>query len=193
MSSNKIIESLVVEVSTDSLNPVLNFNAAVEYEKLNQTASAVGFYLRAVEYGYETDPLVAYTSLLRISICMDGQKDRNWTVSNTILQAITFLPGRPEAYFLMSKFYEQAAQWQESYTFAQLGLLYSEQAMLELPVDVSYIGTNGLLFQKAVAGWWIGRKDESAELLKYLTTVPLPEVYKNAVLNNLNSVINNVQ
>ena len=193
MSSNKIIESLVVEVSTDSLNPVLNFNAAVEYEKLNQTASAVGFYLRAVEYGYETDPLVAYTSLLRISICMDGQKDRNWTVSNTILQAITFLPGRPEAYFLMSKFYEQAAQWQESYTFAQLGLLYSEQAMLELPVDVSYIGTNGLLFQKAVAGWWIGRKDESAELLRYLTTVPLPEVYKNAVLNNLNSVINNVQ
>jgi hypothetical protein len=193
MSSNKIIESLVVEVSTDSLNPVLNFNAAVEYEKLNQTASAVGFYLRAVEYGYETDPLIAYTSLLRISICMDGQKDRNWTVSNTILQAITFLPGRPEAYFLMSKFYEQAAQWQESYTFAQLGLLYSEQVMLELPVDVSYIGTNGLLFQKAVAGWWIGRKDESAELLKYLSTATLPEVYKNAVLNNLNSVINNVQ
>jgi hypothetical protein len=193
MSSNKIIESLVVEVSTDSLNPVLNFNAAVEYEKLNQTASAVGFYLRAVEYGYDTDPLVAYTSLLRISICMDGQKDRNFTVSNTILQAIEFLPGRPEAYFLMSKFYEQAAQWQESYTFSQLGLLYSEQAMLELPVDVSYIGTNGLLFQKAVAGWWIGRKDESAELLKYLTTVPLPEVYKNAVLNNLNNVVNNVK
>lgn len=191
MSSNEIIERLVVEVSTDSLNPVLNFNAAVEYEKLNQTASAVGFYLRAVEYGYESDPLVAYASLLRISICMDGQKDRNWTVSNTILQAISFLPGRPEAYFLMAQFYERSTQWQESYAFAQLGLLYSEQAMLPLPVDVTYIGTNGLLFQKAVAGWWIGRRDESAQILNYLLTVDLPEIYRSAVLSNLKNVMTN--
>ena len=190
MSSNEIIERLIVELSTDSLNPVLNFKAAVEYEKLHQTASAVGLYLRAVEYGYESEPLIAYASLLRISICMDGQKDRNWTVSNTILQAISFLPGRPEAYFLMSKFYEQAKQWQESYTFAQLGLLYSEQAMLPLPVDVSYIGTNGLLFQKAVSGWWIGRNNESFQLLNYLVTQPLPQEYKSAVVGNLQNVYN---
>jgi len=38
------IEDLVVELSKDPFNPVLNFDVAVEYEKQNQTASAVTFY-----------------------------------------------------------------------------------------------------------------------------------------------------
>lgn len=189
MSSNKIIERLVVEVSTNPLDPVLNFNAAVEYEKLNQTASAVGFYLRAVEYGFNTEQLIAYSSLLRISICMEGQKDRNLTVSNTILQAISFLPARPEAYFLISKFYEKSAQWQESYTFAQIGLMYASQEMNKLPVDVSYIGAEGLIFQKAVSAWWIGRRNESIELLKYLESLPnLDPNYKISVKSNLERI-----
>lgn len=189
MSSNEIIERLVVDVSTNPLDPILNFNVAIEYEKLNQSASAVGFYLRAAEYGVDTQPLIAYASLLRISICIEGQKDRNWTVSNTILQAIAFLPARPEAYFLMSKFYEKSAQWQESYTFAQLGLMYSEQSMIKLPVDVLYVGSVGLIFQKAISAWWIGRKNESIEILKYLDTIPnLDPNYKVSVKSNLERI-----
>ena len=190
MSSNEIIERLVVEVSTNPLDPVLNFNAAVEYEKLHQTASAVGFYLRAVEYGFESHPLIAYASLLRISICMEGQKDRNWTVSNTILQAIAFLPARPEAYFLMARFYERSAQWQECYTFACMGLMFSSQEMISLPIDVEYIGESGLEFEKAVSAWWIGRLDESVKILhKLLDTPGLPENYKNAVKSNLDRIL----
>lgn len=186
MSSNEIIERLVVEVSSDPLSPVKNFNAAVEYEKLHQTASAVGFYLRAVEYGFETHPLIAYASLLRISICMEGQKDRNWTVSNTLLQAIAFLPTRPEAYFLLSRFYEKSTQWQESYTNACLGQVFSKQRLENLPVDVEYIGEQGLLFQRAVSAWWIGRKDESVNILLALSASPsLPFNYKQAVSDNL--------
>ena len=186
MSSNEIIERLVVEVSSDPLSPVKNFNAAVEYEKLHQTASAVGFYLRAVEYGFVTHPLIAYASLLRISICMEGQKDRNWTVSNTLLQAIAFIPTRPEAYFLLSRFYEKSAQWQESYTNACVGQVYSKQRLEDLPVDVDYIGDLGLLFQRAVSAWWIGRKDESINILLALSASPnLPFNYKQAVSDNL--------
>lgn len=186
MSSNEIIERLVVEVSSDPLSPVKNFNAAVEYEKLHQSASAVGFYLRAVEYGYETHPLIAYASLLRISICMESQKDRNWTVSNTILQAIAFLPTRPEAYFLMSRFYERSAQWQESYTYACLGQVYSKNRLEPLPTDVTYIGDLGLMFQRAISAWWIGRNDESVSTLLFLAASPdLPFMYKQAVSDNL--------
>lgn len=186
MSSNEIIERLVVEVSSDPLSPVKNFNAAVEYEKLNQTASAVGFYLRAVEYGYETHPLIAYASLLRISICMEGQKDRNWTVSNTLLQAIAFLPTRPEAYFLMSRFYEKSAQWQESYTQACIGQVYSKQRLEELPVHVDYIGDLGFMFQRAVSAWWVGRREESiSTFLTLSASQTLPLNYKQAVSDNL--------
>jgi hypothetical protein len=184
MSSNEIIEQLVVDLSSDSLNPDKNLAVAVEYEKLGQTASAVGFYLRAAEYGYKSRPFVTYSALLRVSICIEGQKDRSLTVSNVILQAITYMPDRPEAYLLMSKFHEKSGNWQESYTFARVGLLHTRQ-IFELPIDVGYPGRHALDFQSAVAAWWIGRKSESIKELKDLLNYPISPEYVEAVKSNL--------
>lgn len=186
MSSNEIIERLVVDASTDPLNPEKNFAVAVEYEKLNQTASAVGFYLRAAEYGFDSHPLIAYASLLRISICIEGQKDRNWSVSNVILQAISYLPARPEAYFLMSRFHERSGNWQECYAYACTGLLFAYESLTPLPTRVDYLGDYCFIFEKAVSCWWIGRKDESFQLLNELNDrEDVVSAYKQAVLKNL--------
>jgi hypothetical protein len=184
MSSNEIIERLVVDASTDPLNPEKNLAIAIEYEKLGQTASAVGFYLRAAEYGYKTDYYLTYAALLRVSICIEGQKDRNLTVSNVILQAIAYMPERPEAYFLMSKFHERAESWQESYAFAQMGLMHTRQ-IFDLPIDVGYPGRYALDFQSAVAAWWIGRKSESLKELRDLLKYPINPEYLEAVKSNL--------
>lgn len=194
MSSNELIEKLVVDASNDPLNPRKNFDIAREYENLGQTASAVGFYLRAAEHGHDTDALVVYTSLLRISICIEGQKDRNLTVSNVLLQAIAYFPDRPEAYFLLSKFHERQGNWQESYTFAEVGLFFSRKRIEMLPADVSYIGGLGLDFQKAVAAWWIGRVNESYSIFSYLKQNEslLPEEYKTAIDNNMQKIIESV-
>lgn len=186
MSSNEIIERLVVDASTDPLNPEKNFAIAVEYEKLNQTASAVSFYLRAAEYGVDSHPLIVYASLLRISICIEDQKDRNWSVTNVILQALAYLPARPEAYFLMSRFYERSSLWQECFSFASMGLLYANNTLDSLPTDVEYEGDCSLLFEKAISAWWIGRKDESLEILLSLNgRADLPLEYKHGVKKNL--------
>lgn len=186
MNTNETIERLIVDASSNPLDPVNNFVIAQEYERLNQTASAVGFYLRAAEYGYDSEPDIVYSSLLRISICIEGQKDRNWTVSNVLLQAIAYIPSRPEAYFLMSRFYERSGHWQESYTFAQMGLMHASRPHSTLPVDVEYVGANGLNFQKAVAAWWVGRKNESIEIfLSLLGKSDLPEMYRASVRTNL--------
>lgn len=185
MSSNEIIERLVVDLSNDSLSAEKNLAVAVEYEKLGQTASAVGFYLRAAEYGYKTDGFTAYAALLRVSICIEGQKDRGLTVSNVLLQAIAYAPNRPEAYLLMSRFYEKSGAWQESYTFALIGLMHS-RVIWELPVDVGYPGYWALEFQQAVAAWWIGRRDESLDLLRKLSTNKfVNEEYAAAIAENL--------
>jgi hypothetical protein len=185
MSSNEIIERLIVDASTDPLNPEKNLAIAVEYEKLGQTASAVGFYLRAAEYGYDSDGMVTYAALLRVSICIEGQKDRGLTVSNVLLQAIAYAPNRPEAYLLMSKFYERSGAWQESYTFAIMGLMY-HRVIWELPVDVGYPGAFALEFQQAIAAWWIGRKDESLRLLRELSVNKFVSAeYASAVADNL--------
>jgi tetratricopeptide (TPR) repeat protein len=190
MNSNDLIEQLVVDASSDPLNPKKNFDIALEYERLGQTASAVGFYLRAAEYGYKTDPLVAYSSLLKISICIEGQKDRKNTVSNVILQAMAYLPERPEAYFLLSKFYEKDAGWQEAYTYAALGLNALKNPLVKLPVVVGeYHGDYSLQFQIAVSAWWIGRKEESLRLLNELDKrTDLSNIYETAVKANLNKL-----
>ena len=73
------IEQLVVELSKDPFNPMLNFDVAVEYEKQNQTASAVSFYLRTAEYGHESHPTLVYASLLKVAHCFDDQNDRQGT------------------------------------------------------------------------------------------------------------------
>jgi tetratricopeptide (TPR) repeat protein len=184
MSSNEIIERLVVDLSSDSLNPEKNLAVAVEYEKLGQTASAVGFYLRASEYGYKSSPFTTYAALLRVSICIEGQKDRNLTVSNVLLQAIAYMPDRPEAYLLMAKFHEKSGNWQESYTYANLGLMHTRQ-IFDLPIDVGYPGRHSLDFQSAIAAWWIGRKSESLEELRDLLKYPISPEYLEAVKSNL--------
>ena len=176
------IDNLVIQLSKNPFDPQLNFDAAVEYQRLNQTASAVSFYLRCAEYG-ERDSLLTYTSLLLMSKCFDDQQGREYSVSNCILQAIAVNPKRPEAWLLLSKFHESLGQWQETYTYAHVGLdCYADE---QLPAFVGYPGSYSLYFQKAVAAWWIGRKDEALSTLKILSSMDLNPVYKDAVTYNL--------
>ena len=180
------IEDLVVNLSSDPFNPELNFACAKEYDSRGQTASAVSFYLRTAEFGYETHPDLAYQSLLRMSICFETQNDRRHTVSNCILQAVALQPQREEGYFLMSRFHERNSEWRECFTWAELGLYHSLDKANEF---LDYPGKLGLLFEKAVSAWWIGRADDSIStfmLLKDMENLPLE--YKVSVENNLTKV-----
>jgi hypothetical protein len=182
------IEDLVVELSKDPFNPVLNFDVAVEYEKQNQTASAVSFYLRTAEYGHESHPTLVYASLLKVAHCFDDQNDRQATVTNCLLQAVAYLPYRPEGYFLLAQFHERLGQWQECYTWACIGLHH--QLNSPLPVHVGYEGQYVLQFEKAVSAWWIGRKDESVEIFGKLNDMYLEPGYRQAVKNNIERIAN---
>ena len=175
------IEELVIELSKDPFNPTLNFKVAVEYERMHQTASAVSFYLRTAEYG---DGVLAYNSLLKLARCFEDQNDRVSTVSNCILQAASLLPSRPEAYFMMAQFHERLGNWQECYTWACLGLNVKLPES-SLPADIGYHSRDVLDFEKAVAAWWIGRKNEGLAILTKLSTIDMPVEYVNSIKSNL--------
>jgi hypothetical protein len=191
MSSETMhIENLIVNLSTDPYNPVLNFDCAVEYERLNQTASAVSFYLRCAEFGIDTHKDHVYASLLRMSHCFEDQKDRQWTVSGVLLQAIAFLPHRPEAWFLLSRFNERSNNWQEAYSFAQSGLVFADLNHTKLPTWVEYPGKYVLEFEKYVAAWWIGRKEESLNGFRnLLDKYNMEQQYVESSINNLKRLI----
>jgi FkbM family methyltransferase len=56
---------------------------------------------------------------------------------------------------------------------------------MPLPADVGYYGQYVLLFEKSVAGWWIGRKEESQRILIELSKAELAPEYATAVKQNL--------
>jgi hypothetical protein len=177
------IEDLVVLLSKDPFNPQLNFDCAVEYERLNQTASAVSFYLRTAEYG---SGVLVYNSLLKVARCFEDQNDRVNTVSNCILQAIAYDPSYPDAWFVLAQFHERQGNWQECYTFAEVGL--SKVGAPALPSNIGYLDKYCLEFEKAVSAWWIGRKEESQTILNNLSSYDLVDEYKNAVRSNMERV-----
>ena len=180
------LENLIVDLSHNPFNPVLNFNVAVEYERLNQIGSAVSFYLRCAEYGTESNPDYVYASLLKLAKCFDDQNDRVNTVSNCLLQAIAYLPYRQEGYFLLSRFYERAGQWQECYTHAQIGL--RQNKMPSLPIDVEFHGDYCLRFEIAVSAYWLGRSKESKRIFTELSYESIAPEYENAVKFNLKKI-----
>jgi FkbM family methyltransferase len=186
MSNN--INSLILSLSKDPFNPALSFNTAIEYERIGQTASAVSFYLRTAEYGYYSHPEYVYASLLKSAYCFSNQKNREATVVNLYLKAIAYIPSRPEAWFLLSRWYEQNKKWQEAYTMAEVGLSFGYLKNGPLPVWVDYPGEYGLRFEKAVSGWWIGRKDEAINEFKKLLTEDIDQSYRSAIHTNLKTI-----
>jgi len=178
------IEELIYNASNDMFNPEHNFNIAKEYEAIGQTAAAMSFYLRTAEYGFDSHPSLVYASLIRISYCVADQSGREHTLENSLFQAIQYMPNRPEAYFVLSRYYERSQKWQECYMFAELGLLHTSKVD-SLKIDVEYYGRYCLEFEKAVSAWWIGRRDESKIIFNRLIEEDIPEHYKSSIKYNL--------
>lgn len=183
------IDALVTTFARNPEHPVINFHVAEEYKRHNQLASAISFYLRCAEFGHDTHHAYVYTSLLQIANCFEIQKERPWTVSNSLLQAIAYMPSRPEAWFLLARFYERSHNWQEAYTHATVGFSFTRFGHSLLPADVQYPGEYGLLFEKYVAGWWIGRREESITgFTDLLDKYEMSQEFVESCLNNLQRI-----
>jgi len=168
-------------------NPYDDINAyelAQWYYYREDYAGAVSFYLRVCEVS--KDNLLIYKSLVKIGLCLYKQ---GWRVVHTkgyLLHAISLLPKRPEAYFLLCKLYEENKEWQESYTLCELALNVCDFTLEELS-ELEYIGKWGFLFEKSISCWWMGREKESIDISTYLyENVQMPESYLNVIKGNIN-------
>ena len=167
----------------NSDDPIINLALGQEYENIGQTGAAISFYLRTAERS--TSDLQQYDALMRCCICLEKQKTRDDTEKGLLLKSIALIPSRPEAYFLLSRVHEKRTEWQESYTMATLGLLYSDFDSVPMIAD-HYPGYYGLLFQKGVASWWVGLTEQSRQLMQHLRdNYHMLPMYRTAVENNI--------
>jgi hypothetical protein len=187
------LKYLIRNYIKDPKNPLGNFMLGQAYEGMGQTASAASFYIRSAEFGDTS--LLKYESMIRTALCLTKQGSRTFVSKGIFLRAISICPERPEAYFLISRIYEQNKDWMEAYTWATMGCnlfkTNEHTVFLELNTDVEYPGAYGFIFEKAVAAWYIGLQEEAIYLFKQLCKKPdmLPSI-ADAVRNNLKRVWN---
>lgn len=174
----------LVEFSLDTENAEKNYNLARWYEIHGHTAPAHSYYLRASERT-ENDNL-SYQSLIRASFCYRSQGSRDGTEKILLENALNLLPQRPEAYYFLSLLYERKQDWQNCYTYSNLGIRCSNDLeVLDIP---EFGGIHLLIFQKAVSAWWWGRGMESRNLFHSLLNNywdDLDDNHKKSVENNI--------
>jgi hypothetical protein len=165
MKNNNILEVLLKKYINNPNNGLYNFVLGHYYESIDQTASALSFFLRCAE---RSDiPEVQYECLIRASQCFEKQGKRNFTVKGLLQHAISICPKRPEAYYFLSRFYEKEdrdGSWQDSYMIASIGEKIIDSNISPLNNSINYPGANGILFQKGVAAWWCGLVQESRDI-----------------------------
>ena len=186
MDVSKLTNAVAAYVR-DTENAELNYIVALNYEELGQTSAAIGFFLRTAE---RTNNLnLAYECLLKIGLCFERQTRRNNTVRVYYKHAVLLLPKRPEAYFLLSRFYERTNDHVSGYLWAEQGLNIADFNQVPLRGNVEYPGKYGLIFEKMVCSWWWGKQDECRALLVELRDkykYEVDDVHRTAIQNNLN-------
>lgn len=164
-----------------------NFKIGQYYDSIGQKASAVSFYIRSAERS--NDLVLQYESLIRAALCFMSQGTRGLSVRGLLQRAMALLPKRPEAYFLLSRWWEREASiegWVNCYTLSCMGLDIADHSSPPLSTWVEYPGRYGLLFERAVSGWWVGQCEESRGIfLDLLQNHPIDGSHRESVLNNL--------
>lgn len=164
-----------------------NFAIAQYYDTIGQKASAVSFYIRAAERS--NNVLLQYEGLVRAALCFLSQGTRGLSVRGLLQRAMALLPKRPEAYFLLSRWWERDATiegWVNCYTLACMGLDIADHNSPPLRTWVEYPGRYGLMFEKAVSGWWVGQCNEARDIFAdLLLNYNIDDGHKVAVINNL--------
>ena len=178
------LQNLLHKFIQDPESPENNFYLGTYYDNIEQSASAVSYYLRTAERSQSE--LIKYQCILRAGLCFSKQGCRNTTVKGLFQHALAIMPTRPEGYYLLSRFYEREENYHDAYLIASIGEKVSEQDSEPLILNVEYPGFYGILFEKAVSSWWVGLCHESRSLLEDLyENYDLDEIHKQAVENNL--------
>jgi|WetSurSiteA1Bulk_404760.scaffolds.fasta_scaffold00217_7 hypothetical protein len=182
--NNTNLNKALVNYINDPKYPLYNFELGRWYETDGQYASALSFYLRAAELS--TNELLTYESVLRIAICVESIRNRVYSLKGIVLRAISLMPKRPEAYFMMARICEQNKDWHDGYAFAVIGESLITDGEEKLKTDVGYPGRYGFTFERAVTAWWIGLYDESIHLMRQLEKDnQIRQDYRNAVVSNI--------
>jgi len=162
---SELLNKLVTEVALDYSNPKKMYQLAREYDRLQQGAAALSYYLRAADFTegktFE-DKWLQYKCIILGSMIYLRSGDRHHTVEGMFTQAISLLPTRPEAYCFLADYYETKSNWRGVHVYASMGLQYAEANHID--DDLPYPGSSALEYHYASATWKETGNEEGKKL-----------------------------
>ena len=187
-SKNVNFDEMMAAYIGDPSEQYNNYSLALWYDNAGQTASAISYYIRAAERSAESTH--QYECLIRAALCFQKQGTRGLSVRGLLQKAISILPKRPEAYFLLARYHEReqtVENWVNCYTYVSIGLEICDFECTPLRTWVEYPGHYGMLFEKALSAWWVGLCEDSKNMFinLYKNYKWIDESYKNSVISNL--------
>lgn len=165
-----MLQNKLEQYVNNPLDYSINYELGLEYEKLNQGAAALSYFLRCAELCYEIDSDLAYECILKTWLQVHRTGRRPVFEQEQLMTALTFKPERPEAYYLLSVWHTDRREWKPGYMYATLGC-QANHNLPPLKSDVSYRGIHSNTFQKAFSSWWCGQREESRNLFKDLYSI----------------------
>ena len=185
---DKKLDQLLKEYINNPEDPETNLQLAFHYNSINQTASAISFYLRTAERS--RDKQLQYECMLKAASCFESQGMRSISVKGLLQHAISILPRRPEAYLSLSIIQETTdslSNWIDSYQTSSQALEFCNFNLPSLKFN-QFPGKFALYFQKGHTAWWTGLCDEAREIFSDLYhnwQGEMDEFYKQLVTNNM--------
>lgn len=186
-TQHQLNKSLFEQFAVDTENPKINFDLAYYYHSIGHTASAFSHYLRCAERTDNKD--LIYECLIRSFYCFDSQSNRDFTSKNLLIQAISLCTDRPEAYYLLSKFYMEKNDPYSSYMLNRIALQSCNFNTNPLMTYIGYNDKYDLLYNKAIAGWHWEKLDEYKDTLNYI----IEHKHLVADQNKINSAFDLIQ
>lgn len=134
----------------DPKNTYKMFDLAREYDRQEQGAAAISFYIRAADLE-EDDLELQYKCMIYAGLAYDRQGGRNYTVTGLFQHAIGLIPDRPEAHYFLAKHGEKVSDWRLCLNHAKLGLEF----MHHQDIGIEWPGVSELHFLRALGTWQI--------------------------------------
>lgn len=157
-----MLEKYLHEYIRDPENPETNWNLAMAYLHIDQTASAYSFLQRCAERSGDNLDL-AYECLIHIGFIFDRQGNRLEHVRCMYRHAIALLPRRPEAYYMLANFDNWYKNWPQSYHVCRQALELCDFDSPPFRRKCRYPGKWGLIYEKTITCWWWGKLEEYKE------------------------------
>lgn len=194
-----IEQAILNEYINDPENCENNYKLALQYEKYNQLASALSFFLRAADRTEDNN--LKYICLIKLGIIFQKSGNRNMSAKYMFQAAISILPNNPQAYIYLARLHRMVGEYNDCYTVCNIALNIYDNAInypdywmngeynrLKYYSNLEYHSLWCLIYEKAISSYWINLTKESRILFKELLDEHwnyMDEAHKISVEDNL--------